>query len=367
MKDKQNQLCVTQIWAALFTGVSCTAFILLIPVASAETLYINPIGIDSSAPVEQALKENAGRASMKLEGEGSTMKLAYQSSEKLTVYMVPLSESEGFVPTDFLMLTLPATSEGLAEIDLTVSPGWTTKKTTWLLHLMTKNKDAKAGFMSVEFLPAGPKTSIQAAFRHFFRTEPYIPSSYHSLRGYRVLSKDMTLILGLLLIVTSVIAVLIAKKESKLAILIVVLCTFQAVYGLRFGLDLLRFSSEHLTGYAEGIYDEAGSVYQIAPMLHSLAAQQKKEVPTSVFICRSGTNYKEKILRYFAYPIRISADATHASMSDYVLVMNARDWNIQTIAEENISKQVLQCADLRFEVNQIASFPDGSILFSHIK
>ncbi len=353
---------------AFFARIISTACLILTPAFASAQVLITPLSVDSSAPVEQALQENKGYASTSIEGQGSKLRLTYQASEPVTIYMVPLSAEEHFVPTDFLMLTLPATDGGSAEIDLTVSPGWTPKTTKWLLHLMTKTEDTNAGFSAVEFLPASTFTIMNTAFWHFFKQEPYTPSSYHALRGYRVLSRDVTMIIGFLVLLASILTIIFAKKGTKLMALVIVLFTFQALYGLRFGFDLLRFSSEHLTGYANGMYDEAGSVYQIAPSLRSLVVQDKKsEAETTVFVCRSGTNYKEKILRYFSYPIRISSDASLTASADYALVMNSRDWNVQTVSENGVNKQFLQCADLKLEATQIATFPDGSILFSLVR
>jgi hypothetical protein len=45
--------------------------------------------------------------------------------------MVPLDAKGNFVPTDFIRFTLPATELGTAEVDLTLSPGWTPGNKKW--------------------------------------------------------------------------------------------------------------------------------------------------------------------------------------------------------------------------------------------
>ncbi len=352
----------------LFAQIVCATLLIITPASVwAQILYITPSTVDSSAPVEKALRENKGRASTNIEGRGGTLRLTYQTSAPLTIYMVPLSTTDSYVPTDFLMLTLPSTDEGVADIDLTVSPGWTPRPTKWLLHLLTKDEGTKAGFLTIDFLPTSAPKIVSTFFRHLLTQEPYTPSSYHALRGYRLFSMDATLVAGILLLLTSITAAALAKKDQKLIAIVCVLLIFQAAYGLRFGLDLLRFSSEHLSGYRNGVYDETGSVHLIAPVILSLAEKNRKdEAGTTVFVCRSGTNYKEKLLRYFAYPVRVSSDSAYAKIADYVLVMNSMNWSMQTITAAGIGKQFMRCDDLVFQAEKLSSFPDGSILFTLI-
>lgn len=310
--------------------------------------------------VEEALRDNKGRAKTSLEGNGAFLRLTYQASEPLTIYMVPLSAEGRFVPDDYLLFTLPQTDGDTADINLTVSPGWSPGNTVWLLHLLTKDENATAGFMAVEFLPATPRTIISAFFRHVFKTEPYTPSSFHALHGYRIFALDGTILAGILLSLACMIGVIVAKKQKKLVVVLLIILTFQGIYGLRFGLDLLRFSREHLSGFSRGLYDEAGSVHQIAHALREHVISSKKaESATTVFVCRSGTNYKEKILRYAAYPIVITSDEASLERADFALVMDADEWSFDHDA--------LQCGDLTLRVRTVTDFPDDSVLFTIIR
>lgn len=332
----------------LTRSIFATTLILVPAAAWAQVHRITPVIVNSSVQVEQGLRENKGSASTKLEGQGATLRITYVASEPLTVYTVPVNAAGQFAPHDFLTFMLPATEEGTVDIDLTVSPGWKPKTQTWVMHILTK-ENADAGFADVQFIRAGSASVALASVRHAFTVEPYSPSTYHGLRGYRVFGKDLTIIAGIILLVASGLTALIAAKGRRLQTVLVLLIGFQALYGLRFGIDLLRFSVEHTTGYAAGLYDEAGSVYRIAPVIRSLEA-------TKVFVCRSGTSYKEKILRYFSYPVRVSADPKNVTDADAALVMNAYDWSFDGVT--------LRCDDLTLKTTKHSVFPDGSVLFT---
>lgn len=346
-----------------------TGFFTLLPgAAHAEALKITAVSVASSGPVEKALLENRGRATTSIEGNGAILRLTYKASQPLTIYMVPLSAENTFVPTDFLLLTLPTTEAGTAEIDLTISPGWAPRNTVWLLHLLTKDENADTGFATVEFVPTPVTTILTTFFRHLFRVEPYSPSSYHALRGYRIFSVSVTILLGIALVLCCIAALLLSKKSQKLQMLTLVLVSCQLLYGLRFGIDLLRFTHEHHGSFVTGTYDEAGSVYLVALTIRDLAEKSAmQEEKMTVLVCRSGTNYKEKLLRYFAYPIRISSDSKHEVTAQYVLVMNALDWSIEEVTMNGSNKQILHCEDQTFEVKKLSDFPDGSVLFSLIR
>ena len=348
-----------------FLRLLAVTMLTVAPIAvQAQVERITPVIVESSAQVEQALKENKGSASTKLEGKGALLRITYVASEPLRVYMVPLQSDGRFNPNDFLVLTLAPTEGATVEIDLTVSPGWSPGEKTWLLNLLTKDEKSDAGFSAVEFVPGTITKTFIAFLRHALKAEPYSPSSYHALLGYRALGKGLTVIFGFLLILVCILAAIFTKKERKLRSVIIVIVLFQGFYGLRFGLDLLRFSVEHLSGFAQGQYDEAGSVYRIAPDIKNFAGQSKKdEAQTTVFVCRSGTNYKEKLLRYAAYPVQISADPVIATSPDYVLVMNAMKWNIETITTGKKVEEILHCEDHQWKGQKMSIYPDGSILF----
>jgi hypothetical protein len=118
-------------------------------------------------------------------------------------------------------------------------------------------------------------------------------------------------------------------------------------------------SIQHLQEYPQGTYDEAGSVHSIAAVLKGLPKK-----PTLVYVCRDGTNFKEKLLRYFAYPIRISSSAEDAMRADMAVVMNKYSWNFKTSIDAASTRSTLSCGDLARDARRVSSFEDGSILFS---
>lgn len=334
-------------------------FFFAIPLSvSAQVLTITPALVDSSEPVEQALAKNKGRASTSIQGKGGYLQIIYTASEPLLVFMVPVAEDGRFVPTDFLRFTLPETEEGMVEIDLTVSPGWSPSEKKWILHLLTETQEAEAGFQNLAIVPASFVQSVGAGIGHFFAPEPYTPSSYHALRGYRVFGIQVTMVLGALAVLAGLAVLFLPLK--KLPALVVVLLGFHFLYGLRFGMDLLRFTGEHLTGYAKQNYDEAGSVHTVAEVLKVTSRPN-----SSVYVCRDGTNYKEKLLRYFAYPLTISAEPATSGAADFALVMGKShgDWALVTETVDQRTRQILKCNDVYRPAELLSTFADGSSLY----
>lgn len=335
------------------------ALLVLIPaVAAAQVLMITPEAITSSVPLEKARQENKGRATIKLEGKGGILRLTYKALQPLTIFMVPLSPDGTFVQTDFILLTLPISDQGAADIDLTISRGWSPRNTTWLLSVITKDTEAIAEFSAAEFLPISTVKTVTTFFRHSLNAEPYTPSSYHGLRGYHALKLDLTIIMGLALVLACAAAFVFRTKEKKLQTLIIIFILFHALYGLRFSIDVLRFTGEHLLGYSRGHYDEAGSIYDAAMKIAELAAKTEKEM--NVFVCRSGTDYKEKILRYMTYPVTVSSEVASAANADVALGMDTSAWTLESTKDG----ELLHCKDLSLKVRTLAQFPDGSVLFT---
>lgn len=316
--------------------------------ASAATQFITPEIVSASSQVEQALKENKGRASLSLEGKGGYLSLQYAASEPMKIYAVPLDAKGSYVPTDFLVFSLPAATENTVLIDLTVSPGWTPKNHTWKINALTEHENVAAEFLTVDFIPASPIKEATTMFNQLFTPEAYTPSTFHALRGYRVFATPVVPILGILTLITALILALKNPRQSvRLCVLVFV--SGSLLYQARFAVDLIRFSYEHLTEYRAGTYDEAGSVYEIAKTLEAAPTT------STVYVCRDGTNYKEKILRYMVYPLQVSSQDEDAKNAAYAVVMNKFDWTYET---------VLNCGVLKRPATKIKDYPDGSVLFS---
>ncbi len=338
--------------------ISAALLSLLPSVVMAQTLTITPEVITSSSSVEKALQENKGRAKTSVEGKGGTLRLTYQASEPITIFMVPMTENGRYNQSDFIVMTLPTTEKAVADIDLTISPGWSPTTKKWLLHALTKDQETVAGFSTIEFIPVSLTKILTTVLRHALTAESYSPSSYHGLHGYRITSLDLTMMLGIALLVIGAVTLLTAKQSRRLQTLVIVIVACHALYGLRFGIDLLRFTGEHLSGYARGGYDEAGSIYQVSEALTELTARNEKK---TVFVCRSGTDYKEKILRYVAYPMTVTSDSASVLTADFAVAMDTDTWTYDPMSES------LRCGTLTIPVRKISDFPDGSILFTILR
>lgn len=334
----------------------CSPLVLL-----AQTLRITPALVDSSEPIEQALSKNAGHTSATIKGKGKSLNIKYTASEPIDVFMVPTDNADNFVPTDFVRFTLPKTENGDVEIDLTVSPGWSPKEISYIVYLLSEHESADVGIVSLEFIEPTFLKTVSAAFKHFFTAEPYSPSSYHALRGYRFLGISFVPVLGLLGMAFSVLALVFFSKERRLHAVTGIWILATMIYGLRLSIDLVRFSAEHVPGYLRGQYDEAGSAYDIGALLSTPDMKPKDNI---LFVCRDGTNFKEKLLRYASYPLRVTSDPSEASGATLALVMDKLSWNMETVIDKKGSRQILHCGPIAREAVKIQSWPDGSILYS---
>jgi hypothetical protein len=225
--------------------------------------------------------------------------------------------------------------------------------------MLTKHKEATIGFSTLEIENKGSATPL-IALRQAMTAEPYTPSSFHALRGYRTLGLPVAVLLGIATLLICALAALFAPKDRRFQTGILILLCGMGLYQLRFSVDLLRFTNQHMHEFEKGTYDEAGSVSGIADVIQEIAT------PTStVFVCRNqqGANFREKLLRYFSYPIRISSEAKDAALANYAIVLDATEWSLTTMTENGASVQKLVCGSLKRTAQRLTSFPDGSILF----
>lgn len=325
--------------------------------ASGQVLEISPKIVDSSDQVESRLKENAGHASTTIEGNGAALRVRYFASDPVDFFMVPQNRDGGYVPTDFITFTLPSTEAGETRIDLTVSPGWRPGQITWLVNLLSKDETTEAGFSSMEFEQAGILDTVSAVFTHLLTPEGYAPNVYHALRGYRMLGVSVTVMAGIVLFVAALCVAFFFPVGRKSTAVLTLVVAVTCLYQLRFGIDLLRFTSEHMKGYAAGIYDEAGSIYDVAADVRAMTEGQ------SLYVCRDGTNFKEKLLRYFVYPTPVESDNADGSTASLVLVMDKFDWSVETRTEDGRTVQSLSCGAFRGDTERLKQYEDGAVLF----
>ncbi len=328
-------------------------------------MMIKPALIDASTTVENALQTHKGRASTAIEGRGNVLHITYQSSEPLEIYMVPLSKDKNFILTDYIRFTLPKAENGSVAIDLTVSPGWSFKKQKWIMNILSIDEKTGAQFTSMQLTKASLPTTLKAAARHVMTMEPYTPSSYHALHGYRILGTSFTVMLAVLSVIIVLACLTFVPSTRRRTAVISVLTISMLLYQTRFSIDLLRYTHEHLIGFSHDIYDEAGSVSAIANDIRSFVENQKSFVGTipSVFVCRDGTNFKEKLLRYFTYPVRVSAEPRYADTATLAVVMSKFKHGHQTTPTDHSAIVRLQCGPIDRLAEELNRFPDGAILF----
>jgi hypothetical protein len=327
----------------------------LCPLAGAAGITITPDLIDSSEPVMRALQQNAGHASTKLKGKGGALHLTYQSEEAIQVYMVGLAANGSFVPTDFMYFTLPASDHGDQTIDVTVSPSWSFRETTYQLNMLTKSDGANVSFYAADFVPASPLSAITTPFKQFMRAEPYTPSTYHALYGYRMLGTSVVMLLGITIVLVAGIILLLYGTKAARILLITMIC-IQLLYALRVSVDMMRFSTQHLGEYyGKGSYDEAGYMYAVAADITRFARESGRK--QSVYMCRDGTNFKEKLLRYFIYPLPVSAEPAMASGATLAVVSDKFKQGY------TFTDGQLACGLINIQATKLITYPDGTEIY----
>lgn len=331
--DKRS---IVLIGCALFLGVTTAYAATELPV----TL------LQDTATLNAVLEAKQGFASAMIEGEGAFVDISYFASEPIDVFMVPLQANDSYLPTEFITASLPAAKEQTVRLDLRNTPGWKPTHQRWLMNVVSPSAETDAGFTNVTFVSSTLSQTLEALLRHLSIAEPYGPSSYHALRGYRALGTSVPVVVGIFLLLAT--AVLWKLKGTGTAIGSIVIITL--LFQLRFGIDLLRFTHEHLSSYAHGTYDEAGSVYEIAKTL------KNDQSLTALFVCYDGPDFQEKILRYLLYPVPVSHDGSGFS---HAVVIGSPDW-----AGEG---GTLRCREQSMKIAaQPQEFTDSSLLW-HLK
>lgn len=346
---------LTVMRVSLFAIAATLALGIPINHALAVDFSITPHIVDASSPVEEALARSQGHASTSIEGDGSSVVISYQSSTGVTVYVFPMHADHTYDPADAMYFDLSAGADNTATIDLTVSPGWHTGDSRYIVQILSPDKNPDVAFTDITFQPASWLQIILIPFAQFLRIEPFTPSTYHALRGYKFLGHAAVPVIAFMTIIVGCIVWFFYRKKYGIWPLVYILIIGHLVYGLRLVVDEYRFTQEHLTSwYTTQTYDEAESVFTIANSVQETA--KTMQMPMHIFVCRDGTNFKEKLLRYMIYPISVSADALAAKKATHVILMNKLKWNIDN--------GILHCGDVSLPVKKMRDFSDGSILFS---
>jgi hypothetical protein len=314
---------------------SIIALALFAQTCLAATITANPVPADLNQ-LNQKLAEEVSHASIDLTGKGADLLINYSSPTPLSVYILFLNEDGSVNPRDIVSVQLPK-GEVESIIPISQMRGWSWETRKYKLHIITeKHIEPSISKLKLEGSP-----SLTDGLKQFFALEPFTPSSYHRLSGYRFFGISFTLLLTLTLLPTVALAkvgalTLIFRRKNRVTTLIIILIL---IFNIRFSLDLLRYTKNNLSS---NTYSTAGSVYQIADYFKSNGIKD-------IQLCSDGNTYFSTILKYASYPLSINNEV------DSVLVHNAFKWSF-----ENGN---LNCGQINQPAIKLKEFSDSSELF----
>ncbi|KKW38839.1 hypothetical protein A2454_06480 [Candidatus Peribacteria bacterium RIFOXYC2_FULL_55_14] len=314
--------------------------LLLALALSAQICFAAEISVQPSAAsmdrLQQVISGNAAHASTDVEGAGNTLRIRYSSENPIDVYILFLREGDTLNPRDTLFAELPPDDEGEALIPLSHTRGWRAGTQKLRMHFLTKKEEEQA-IHSVQLTDA---TVRAGGVRQYLAPEPFAPSSYHRLEGYRIFGhSSAALLTGILFLLLAGTLIL---RKNRIA-LVIALAGVLLSNG-RFTADLLRMTYANTKEWTQAhTYAAAGSVYEIASFL------RENDIQT-VRLCTDGNSYFPVLLQYAIFPSVIAQDAKH------VLVRNAYDWSYDN--------SFLRCRNIEHAATRVKTFADGSELFS---
>ena len=298
------------------------------------------------------MRTNSGYASTTIEGDGRYLRLMYDASDPLTMFFAPMVTKETFNPADYVVATLPAGTGSDVRIDLAVAPGWKPVTRKYLFNILAPRKETTVAMHSSFFEPWSVGVLPLIALRQAWQIEPFSPSSFHALRGYRMFGIATNTIAGIVLWIVAGVILVRRRKTGGAIMIIGVTAAFVLLSGMHAGIDQLRLVREHVGSMlSDGTYDEAGSSYDIAETITML-----REPHDNVVVCRTGANLREKILRYMLYPLRVTSAHDTLTDSSLIVVSYEAPWQMKN--------DVLTCNDITARVKKLREFSDGSLLFS---
>ncbi|MBU0458700.1 hypothetical protein KJ652_02125 [Patescibacteria group bacterium] len=301
---------------------------LLIPICFAAGVTIEPIPATQEQLNSQNLEELKS-ASVKIDGEGTQFNINYSAPSTIDLYILFMEKDGTFNPRNILFAELPQ-GEQETIIPISDTGGWSRGNNNYKLHFLT-DKDSVPEVSKVEL---SGNLSIADGIKQFFAPEPFTPSSYHRLNGYKLFGYSATFVLLILTLIGSLIFI----KNRKVQILIFLGMIF--ISNARFSIDSLRYTYTHLTA---NTYASAGSAYEIAEYLH------KNDIE-NIALCSDGNSYFKTVLSYALYPAKIKDE------SENILVHSAFNWSFEN--------DVIRCGETEANAIKLNGFPDGSVLFS---
>lgn len=291
-----------------------------------------------------------GTQALQLEGSGDRLVLSYTSAVPIDVDLAPMVQGSSYNPADLMHTTLPAGEDIVATVDLTRTAAWHPWRNRYFAGFFVQDRTSDVTLRSTEILPSRFGATVLAAMRHLGQGETFHVTAPHSLRGYLLLGVPLSLLLGLL---TLFAALLYWRRGTSAVLLVALLSTL--VYGLRWNVDLLKFSVQHLWEWeTQSTYAIADSAYTVAEELRAEAGRGR--TPHGLSVCTRSTNFVAKLLHYALYPLPVSVRSEDAGKSSHVLVKQMNDWSYEG--------GILRCGQLQGPATLIRTFEDGSVLFT---
>lgn len=316
----------------------------------------------SLAPLElnlgQRMDASPSHAVVRLTGRGDGISVRYSASSPVDCIVTFADGKAVFDLSSSLVLELPAGSGADATLDVTASPAWSLSDHEYRVFFFSRSAVGTA-VERVELI----KTSLWrlpfVAVKQFFTPEPYLPASYHRLKGYRILGMAATKLI-LLCLVVPLVAVLLMKRFRRartMACMTVLFAGFLFI-AARSSIDLIIFTGNHLRAwYGNQPYEQAGSAYAIADFLRPSLSAQSPSAASPVFLCSEGTSYIPALMTYLLYPQRVTQKFEEGQTPTMLIAFQQ-----PVSAEEG---QAFRCGDRAFSrVKPLKTFADGSVVYS---
>ncbi len=256
-----------------------------------------------------------------VDDRASTITVLYSSSTPLQMRVsFPFATEDGGISYNPLFtlryLGLPSGEMQKAVLSLTQSPAWDPWRERHLLHIFGPD-GASIQIHSIERTEPTTTDAIVAAGRHLLIGEPVLLSSINYLWGYRALGINLSVILGILLILFVALFLMRSTKSQipSTKQFFLIMAFFLLLYDARFSLDLLKVSAKDLSEWLERKeYRQLGPTLKIVDRLKEERATFANEM--KIGVCFPWDDIYLKQIRYHLYPsivkrMRDIDDATH--------------------------------------------------------
>lgn len=335
---------------AAYAGLTA-AFAAGVAAAQDDALRITPVPAIGTAVADIA-RSSEQMAEGTVVGGGRWLRVVYRSGVPIAGFVAPM-RGASYNPVDMMAFELPASPDpARAEIDLSASPSWNPSEKPYLVTLASPASALPPEIQGVEFVAAGAGDVAGAFIRHLAGRESYVISTYHHLRGYRVLGVGLVPI-AVALFAIACVASIVLRRGAAITGLLAVALGAQLLYGARVGIDLVRLSAAHgFEWTSRGTYGEAGSMYDLADAVREDADGRED---ARLAVCFDSTDYFAKILRYRLLPIPVDMTTDGAVPPTHVAVVRKIDWTFDGGR--------LRCGSIDAPATLVREFPDGSRLF----